>query len=529
MPPEGCGSPELLSGIEFRNVRDDSVHLRVMVATLASVAVHAGLGWTLAETRVGVVSQVSGNQADTSLVIPLAPAALPVPKPSVPPEPVRTPPEVAERPPVPPETKPPEVSPGIDNSDAKTDAWIGFSTATKQQARKSETEQSAVSPSPGVPLDFQAPAPPPQAPEAATPPAPAEAEVTQPDPAEKRAPSGGGGPVSPTTPAPPSSEAPKAIDAPNPDRAVPQVSTQTDGPRGDAEPAKGIKDGSTDAKPRDEAEPAAKTVKEGQAEAPEAPGATALPAARQDSKDEQGKQESKAGATGEVAEKPQEKATGEKVKDEMGLMREAKPEQRLAQAALAMAPQPLGVDEAMVGPPVPAWLRELAETRVAAATSPPKPQAATLQKPGPDAKSPAPSAASPKPLPAAGMPAAGEAPGEKSDSEANAASVVTAETLRTGKVLARQGLKIRTVRPRFSLTTLLTSAPRDATMDIVFGRDGSVIRASFETGETTGSEAIDSVLVSSAYRWEAAGKELERLPAGISDAGVTIKIKFVLR
>jgi hypothetical protein len=295
---------------------------------------------------------------------------------------------------------------------------------------------------------------------------------------------------------------------------------------------RGVKEGAADAPPRelipDDAAAPANAVKDGSADTASAPATEASPAAAPQAKNEGGTQTAPLDATGDLADEAQEKVAGERVKDPDGIFPEEKPAQRLAEAALAPTPMPLGVAEAPVGPPVPAWLRTLGELEQAEGQATP-PEAVAQQQAGPQAKSPAAQAAAPKPLPAAGSPAAGDAPGEKSDSEASATSVIEVSSLQFGKVLARQGLKIRTVRPRFSLTTLLTGAPRDATMDIVFGRDGSVIRAAFQPGQTTGSEEIDSVLLRAAYRWEAAGKELEKLPLGKPDAGVTIKIKFVLR
>lgn len=494
-----------------------------MGATLASVALHVGLAWTLAEARLGAMTQVSSQQSDTLLVIPLGSEARPTPKqPPLPEaEPVKPP-----TPPLSPPPQLPEATPGIEKSDAKTDAWIGFDNATEQRARKSESDQSAVTPSPGLPLEVSQAAPPPQAPQESGPPAPAEPEVDQPDPAEQRAPSGGGDPSSaPAMPRP----APNA--EPQPKTSTPLEAAQPDGPEGDGTPVKGVKEGAADAKPR-EVEPAPRLknpVTDGTSNAPDAAATAESPTAAMLAKNEGGKEQTRLDASGKVGEVARDKVIGERVTDPEGIMPEERPEQRLAQAVPAEAPASRGVADAMVGPPVPDWLRTVADT-MQDETRPSSLQTATAaHHAGPQAKSPSPEAAAPRPLPSSGTPAAGDAPGEKSDSEASASSVVNVSDLRNGKVLARQGLKIRTVRPRFSLTTLLTGAPRDASMDIVFGRDGTVIRAAFQPGQTTGSDEVDSVLLRAAYRWEAAGKELEKLPLGKPDAGVTIKIKFVLR
>lgn len=490
-----------------------------MAATLASVALHAGLAWALAETTFGSGSQVPRSQADTALVIPLALTPPPVPplprpEPTPPPEPkpVEPPPELV------PEQRPPEASPGIDNSTAKTDAWVGFAEATENRGRKSETDQSALAPAPGLPVEVAAQAPPPQAPQDAGPPAPAEPEVKDPDPAEQRAAASGAPRAAASSPQ-------EQEGTPGAQATEATLATQPEGPSGEADPTGGQVTGAD--KPATQAPGAPDRTLEGESQAKEALAKQVSPSARPEAKDEEGQRPTSVEDVGEVAEQPQAEVVGERARDEDGVMPEAKPAQRLAQAAEGARPEQRGVEAGEVGPPVPGWLRELGDLQKAATA---KELEATQKSPaGAPRKSPASETAAPRPLPAAGTPAAGDAPGEKSDSEATATSTFEVSTLQFGKVLARQGLKIRTARPRFSSTTLLTAAPRDATMEIVFGRDGSVIRARFPAGQTTGIAEVDSVLLRSAYRWEASGRELERIPAGKPDAGVTVKIKFLLR
>ncbi|MBI1190459.1 MAG: hypothetical protein GC200_07265 [Tepidisphaera sp.] len=508
-------------------MREEGLQLRVMGATLASVAIHVGLAWVMAVSTFGIPPQRSANQADTSLVIPLASAAPPPAEKAPAPEPKPEPPKVAEvtppPPPPPAEKAPPEVTPGIDNSKAQTQAWVGFAEATEQKARKSEVDQSAMSPQPGLPAQVQVPAPPPQAQAQNAPPAPAEPDVPAPDPAEQRAPAGGGAAAqTPAAPSkPPAEQAPadaKEADRPPDAKTAPQQ--MTPGPEADAKGVKGLEGGAADATPRET--PPEKGVEGGTQ--PEPGAAKATKAAQADAKDEQGEKPATPDAKGEIADAAQDEVKGAKAHDELGVLPEAKPAQRLAQAAPAQAQAPLGDALAQeVGPPVPEWLRQ------AAAAAQPPAAASQPGRPGPQAPNPEHASAAPKPLPAAGAPAAGDTPGLKSDSESIASSTFEVTSLQFGKVLARQGLKIRTVRPRFSLTTMLVASPRDATIEIVFGRDGSVIRAQFGKGETTGSQEIDDVLLRSTYRWEAAGQELERIPPGKPDAGLTVKIRFILR
>jgi len=287
---------------------------------------------------------------------------------------------------------------------------------------------------------------------------------------------------------------------------------------------KGQENGGVEAAPLEEAVPAEASANAGVkgGTQTEAGAKEASPAARPEARDEAGQTPGTPEAKGEVADEAKDEVKGSSERDELGVLPEAVPAQRRAEARSAQREAPLGDALAQqVGPPVPEWLR-----RVATGVSTPSGGGATPS--GANARN-ASSPASPAPLPAAGTPASGDTPGIKSDSESTAASTFEVTSLQFGKVLARQGLKIRTVRPRFAITTLLTTSPRDATVEITFGRDGSVIRAQFSPGETTGSRDIDDVLVRSAYRWEATGQDLARIPAGKPDAGVTVKIRFILK
>jgi hypothetical protein len=155
----------------------------------------------------------------------------------------------------------------------------------------------------------------------------------------------------------------------------------------------------------------------------------------------------------------------------------------------------------------------------------PKPDAAQPPAPSPAI---APSAAS-KPQDA-GVPISGERVGETDDREADASSVKRAIEipLRNGRVAAGEGLELRTVRPRFSTTTLLTSNPKNPVLWIRFGRDGRVADADFVKGFSSGYENIDSPLKDAVLRWRASGKKLEELPPG-DGQGVTLIMRIILR
>ncbi len=98
------------------------------------------------------------------------------------------------------------------------------------------------------------------------------------------------------------------------------------------------------------------------------------------------------------------------------------------------------------------------------------------------------------------------------------------------KPLARKGLEIKTVRPRWRTTTLLTRLPRNPVVMISFGKDGRVVKAEFirHEGRTlhTGSREVDEPLLDAVYKWRATGKELEQLKDGDT---VSFAIRIVLR
>ncbi|MEL6498510.1 MAG: hypothetical protein AAGJ54_02005 [Planctomycetota bacterium] len=99
-----------------------------------------------------------------------------------------------------------------------------------------------------------------------------------------------------------------------------------------------------------------------------------------------------------------------------------------------------------------------------------------------------------------------------------------------GQPLARQGLEIATVRPRFDAATRvleLRAARRQPVVAISFGRDGTVSDVSF-VGGGTGIRSIDEPIKTAAFRWTARGSDLESLPAGDPDASVTVRIRFGL-
>ncbi len=118
----------------------------------------------------------------------------------------------------------------------------------------------------------------------------------------------------------------------------------------------------------------------------------------------------------------------------------------------------------------------------------------------------------------------------KDDRESDATSPeVQVRTNDLGKVLARQGLRIQTFKPKFDATTKqheLRSRHGSVTTVIKFGKDGSVISASIKQGTESGQPTIDEPILDSVYRWRAAGQDLDELP-NEQGAGVTVSIEIL--
>ena len=98
--------------------------------------------------------------------------------------------------------------------------------------------------------------------------------------------------------------------------------------------------------------------------------------------------------------------------------------------------------------------------------------------------------------------------------------------MRPGRVMAGEGIQVKTVRPRWSTTTRLTVTPRNPVMEIVFTREGKVSKARFLKGKTTGYKEVDGPLLDSVYRWTATGKKLEEATG--PDGSVSFVIKMIL-
>jgi hypothetical protein len=537
-----------------------------------SVVVHVWGGYALWKFGNDVTPRaIEGSREivlDTrSMVQPLAPALAPPPPPPEPkPKPKPEPkPELKPEPP-PAEPEEPVARLGIAESDQKSKAWIGYKDPTEHQGRLSEVDQSAMSPAPGIPAPLGGQPSPasPEVPSSAPVPAQAAATVPAAAPPQESKPA----PQQPTPASPKPTPATESISADS--TAVKSVEPPVEGRQGidaaavvqRAEPPR------SDASRNDE-----KDV-QGTLNAKNPEGAARPSPSRKPLVDLAGG-ELPAAREGEPDAKTEEKlpprkdqtpAAAPKVPD--GAMMDPKAEVRLEglKDSTVIDPDPTRAGSAdgtegneSLTKATPA-AKDVASTDPAAEPVDPDkpaeaeaadPDAENSDAPKPDSAEPTDASNAPATAPAsaptsapspaispsaaskqqdAGVPISGERVGETDDREADASSVKRAIEipLRNGRVAAGEGLELRTVRPRFSTTTLLTSNPKNPVLWIRFGRDGRVADADFVKGFSSGYENIDSPLKDAVLRWRASGKKLEELPPG-DGQGVTLIMRIILR
>jgi TonB family protein len=120
---------------------------------------------------------------------------------------------------------------------------------------------------------------------------------------------------------------------------------------------------------------------------------------------------------------------------------------------------------------------------------------------------------------------AGE-PGERADKEAIATSIKQAVEYRNGRVLAGQGLDIRTVRPEFSTYTQLTALPRIPVVEITFDTAGRV--KNVRLIQSSGYKDVDEPILNAVWAWTAKGKQLEMLARDNPRALLKISVRMLL-
>lgn len=99
----------------------------------------------------------------------------------------------------------------------------------------------------------------------------------------------------------------------------------------------------------------------------------------------------------------------------------------------------------------------------------------------------------------------------RSDSESAPVSINggAAIDVRPGRVVAGEGIEIKTMHPRFSAVALSSSIPRNPLVRVVFNKEGTVVQA--EVLRSSGYANIDGPILASLYKWKASGRKLEQL------------------
>jgi hypothetical protein len=115
--------------------------------------------------------------------------------------------------------------------------------------------------------------------------------------------------------------------------------------------------------------------------------------------------------------------------------------------------------------------------------------------------------------------------GEITDSESDPTSVVSVppNVWRNGRPVAAKGLTIKTRKPKFTILTLVTQAPRNPTVEIQFDHEGKPVDYRFEV--SAGHPDVDGPILDAVAAWRASGKPLEKL--GPKDT-ITVRIRLLL-
>lgn len=176
-------------------------------------------------------------------------------------------------------------------------------------------------------------------------------------------------------------------------------------------------------------------------------------------------------------------------------------------------PAPRGVPDAPDEKPQPDKpVDTVAKTADAAPQSDPKPMLDPLSGSREAAPSPAPTLT---PTPPAPQPSDEPKPTNAPKDEREAPPVSRIENLvvRPGAVIARHGIQINTVAPRFSPVALHSSIPANPDLVLTFDKAGKVIHVRF--AKATGYDNIDGPLLTATYKWTAKGPELDKVPQNL--------------
>lgn len=123
---------------------------------------------------------------------------------------------------------------------------------------------------------------------------------------------------------------------------------------------------------------------------------------------------------------------------------------------------------------------------------------------------------------------AGQAPGERSEKEADAASRDAPIEIVLGRPAAAAGLEIITRRPKhplFTQLTLVTSRPSNPEFEVHFDRSGRVLDV--KVVKSSGIASVDGPLVAAVYGWTARGERLGRIGPG-PDATLAVPVTILI-
>lgn len=116
-------------------------------------------------------------------------------------------------------------------------------------------------------------------------------------------------------------------------------------------------------------------------------------------------------------------------------------------------------------------------------------------------------------------------PGLASDRESPATARTRPVLVQPGKVIAGQGLRVKTRVGEFSIPTRLMGASRRPIFTIAFDRQGIV--RSVVLVRSSGNTNVDEPWRSALYQWTASGAQLDALPEDDPDARVTIQVELL--
>jgi hypothetical protein len=116
-------------------------------------------------------------------------------------------------------------------------------------------------------------------------------------------------------------------------------------------------------------------------------------------------------------------------------------------------------------------------------------------------------------------------PGIADEREADAAAIVPVEADQLGAPVETRGLKLITVRPKFSSFTRATVRPTPPRITIHFDHRGVATKVVLD--RSSGSSDVDQPVINAAYRWRAEGAAIDALEAG-SGERVEVALEILL-